>query len=373
MQTIDTIVDFLASNELLSAESVVNGSFSASLAARRNYNIIVAQSPLGFLIKQSDPSSQDGKFRTANEAAFCRLCHSEPALEPLRKHVPQLVHYESLGTLLVQELIPHATPLWSALYSPPGSNATLLSQQLGKILGTFHRQSSTLLDSDSFAWLERALPWILSVNRPHPSMLATMSIAHINTLRIIQSETRWVEALDKVRSEWLVDSMIHADVKSDNVLVRLTPDGESPFSMWIVDWETVQYGDSIWDVAGVLQDFILFWVHSMPVSAQLTANQMIAHAQIPLHSLQACMRSFWHGYKSRCGMQSEARAKKLKLALRYAACRLIQSAFESSQQGTALSGHAILLLQVSANILDDPESSQLTLFGIPEIPGGEGR
>ena len=57
---------------------------------------------------------------------------------------------------------------------------------------------------------------------------------------------------------------------------------DGPVELWIVDWEAVGFGDPAWDVAGALQDFLVYWVFSMPMSHELTPEQMIAQARVPL-------------------------------------------------------------------------------------------
>ena len=367
MLTVDNISDFLAKANLLDRGSVVFGTFRATSAARRNKNILVEQARSGYLVKQSDPTSPDGALRTASEAAFSRICHNHPAFAELSKHIPKLIYYIPSGNVVVLELIKHAAPLWTQTFSNSPDLLGRLPKQLGRLLGSLHQSASKILEEPVFSWVERSLPWILMVNRPHPSMLAMMSVSHLSTLRIIQGELVWSKAIDAVRKEWRVDTLIHGDIKSDNILVQQSADNASEV-MWLVDWETVQAGDSAWDVAGVLQDFLMHWIQSMPVASSLTPGQMASQAQLPLRSLQPLMRAFWHSYRSARQLSCREQSVMLLRSVRYTACRLIQCAFELSQNSVALPGRSVLLLQLSANILSDPESSQVQLFGIPEDP-----
>jgi hypothetical protein len=49
----------------------------------------------------------------------------------------------------------------------------------------------------------------------------------------------------------------------------------------------------------------------------------------------------------------------------FSAARLIQSAFEMLVGAERLAGPAVLLLQVAANLLAEPERGRLQLYGIP--------
>ena len=55
----------------------------------------------------------------------------------------------------------------------------------------------------------------------------------------------------------------------------------------------VGIGDPAWDLAGALQDFLVFWVSSMSLSDELTADEMVAKARIPLTALRSAARALW--------------------------------------------------------------------------------
>ena len=133
-----------------------------------------------------------------------------------------------------------------------------------------------------------------------------------------------------------------------------------------MDWELVQVGDPAWDLAGALHDFLLFWTSSMPLSASCTAEQRIAQARYPLASLQGAMRAMWHGYRAAAELASSEADDLLLRAVAFSAVRLIQSAYEIMHESESLSAQSVILLQVGANLLADPELGQIHLYGIPQ-------
>ena len=207
----------------------------------------------------------------------------------------------------------------------------------------------------------------MMVHKPGPESLASLSPANYSTLRILQSQEGLGEQLEQLRRRWRPETVIHGDIKSENVLVRFS--GEGPdralVELRVVDWETVQLGDPAWDLAGALQDFVMFWVDSMPLSAGLTAEQRIAGARLPLATLRGVMRAMWHGYRAAAGLAPAVEDELLLRAVAFSAARLIQSAYEISQESESLSALAVVLLQVSVNLLADPEHGQVHLYGIP--------
>jgi hypothetical protein len=60
----------------------------------------------------------------------------------------------------------------------------------------------------------------------------------------------------------------------------------------------------------------------------------------------------------------------LRRSVRYAAARLVQSAFERTQNSAWITSDVICLLQLSLNILQQPADAAATLLGIPFDNGG---
>jgi hypothetical protein len=212
-------------------------------------------------------------------------------------------------------------------------------------------------------WLTRAIPWVMLVHKPGPELLQTLSPANSQTLQILQSQEGLAARLDALRKSWRPVTVIHNDVKSDNVLMN---PGQEPGSVEvrIVDWELVQIGDPAWDLAGALQDVVRFWVYSMPLSLERTAEQMMAEARYPLEAVQAVCRALWAGYRSAAGALAREDPSLLTKAVKFSSARMIQSAYEMAFGAVALPPPAVVLLQVGANILDDPELAQVRLFGL---------
>jgi aminoglycoside phosphotransferase (APT) family kinase protein len=184
-------------------------------------------------------------------------------------------------------------------------------------------------------------------------------------VKILQTQEGLSSRLDLLRKSWSVETVIHNDIKSDNILIRpgRGPEVDSVEAR-IVDWELVQLGDPAWDLAGALQDLLLFWVQSLPMAPGLAADQMMAAATYPLAAVQAAFRALWAGYRATAGLAGDGASALLTRAVRFSAPRMIQSAYEMSHGSPALPPAAVILLQIGTNILDDPELAQVQLYGL---------
>jgi hypothetical protein len=222
--------------------------------------------------------------------------------------------------------------------------------------------------------LSQPLPWIFRSNRkPTPAMLASLSPAGARVFQILRTEPDVGAALERLSFRWRAETVIHGDIKSDNVLAAPPrADQEAgDVGVWIVDWEFVQIGDPAWDLAAALHDDIVFWTSSMPQDPVLSADERIEQARFPLEVVKQATRALWTGYcegawLDRGGVEADA---LLGRAVAFSAARLILAAHELSLEQEDISVQAVLLLQIGMNLLRDPASGQVNLYGISREAG----
>lgn len=358
MLTIDTATAYLLERALISPQSVLDGELMITSITRRNHNLrVTRRDGPGYMIKQPDPTSRNAVASLSAEAEFCRFCHAEPAAARAAHAVPRMAFLDRDPVLVAFELVAPAIPLgrhvWNA--AKDGTSAAAY-EPLGDALGTIHRTFPAAAVAEPLPWLHSQIPWIMRAHKPSPSLLAELSPANYQTLQILQQQGEISRQLDTLRDAWKPTTLIHNDVKADNVLV-LT--GSLP-KVRLVDWELVQIGDPAWDVAGVLQDAVMMWVQSMTPAS--TPEEMAPSARLPWPERQLAVKAFWRHYRAAAQLGNEDANALLERAVRYSAARLIQSAFEMAHDASQLPAESVLLLQVSANIFDDPALAQVQLY-----------
>jgi aminoglycoside phosphotransferase (APT) family kinase protein len=371
MLTVDNVGPFLLERGLLDHAWIIDGDLTIRSVARRNRNLrLDGPGGAGFLIKQPDDPAESARATLRSEVAFHRFCREEPTVAEVARMIPRLLHDDAENAISVFRLVESAVCLWPRTESEV--SPTLIAQAarpLGEALATLHRVLSLAEweHDPRLAWLSRAKPWVLNFHKPRSETLNDLSAANQQMLRLLQAPDGAGVHLERLSEEWRCETLIHADVRFDNVLVsRPEPNqSRSGVALWIADWEMARFGDPAWDLAGALQDFLVLWVYSMPLSENRTAEELIAGARIPLAILRSAIRALWAGYRDRAGLGSAAADQFLMRAVQYSAARLIQSAFEISEQADQLAGHSVVLLQISANLLSDPGLGQLQLYGIP--------
>jgi Phosphotransferase enzyme family len=365
---VDTVVPYLLDKKLIAPSAIVDGELRIISVARRNRNLRVEVQDGGYLIKQPDVPEADGRSTLRAEADFHTFCRRGPAAVAMADVLPDLLLFDRDRSLLALELLPAAIPLGQRLRAAsPASFPLEIGRQIGRALGVVHRtfRDPRTLDTAELAWLRQDVPWAMRVHEPGPQIKATISPANYRTLRILQAEGPLCESLDRCRAAWLPDTVIHGDVKSDNILVvPANPPAPGGETIRLVDWELVQRGDPAWDIAGVFQDTVLFWIDGMSLAEDV--GEMIASAAFPMGTLQAYLRHFWQGYRQAAGLAADAANATLLRSVAFSGARLIQTAYEVAQAADTMPARSVLLLQVSAHLLDDAESAQVQFYGIPQ-------
>ncbi|WP_437293165.1 phosphotransferase [Sorangium sp. So ce426] len=370
MLNIDAITPHLIRCHLVDLRSVLDGRLTITSTLRRNYNLRVTRKDgIGYLIKQSDDAVAGGRQTLLREAAFYSYCHAEPGARSVRALLPRLCHFDPERSLLALELLEGVRPLWIQHHADDlESTSVAASWSVGHALAVVHR-AFRLPGPDQnprLRWLRSEPPWVLAVHRPELDLLGDLSPAGHKTIEILQQQEALCAALDRLREQWSPETVIHGDVKSDNILVLPAPYGAAagPPEVRLVDWELVQLGDPAWDVGSALHDLVLFWISTMPAPPPDAPGRSAAAAGAPLAKIQSAARAVWQGYHAGASLPESEACALLDRAARLSAARLIQSACEMVQRSHALLPMSVLLLQIGKNLLDHPEAGAACLYGL---------
>jgi Ser/Thr protein kinase RdoA (MazF antagonist) len=369
MLNTDSATPYLLMQGLINTASIIDGELTIVSAARRNRNLRVeGPAGAGYLIKQPDSSEQDCYQTLHCEADFYKFCQQRPETSAMAELLPRLVHFDAERAVLVLDLFPDATPLWKYYWSHTEQFPNDVSRAFGHALGTVHKilRSTIQAWEPGLPWSHRNAPWIMLVHKPEPESLARLSAANYQTLRILQAQGNLSMQLDGLRHLWQPNTVIHNDIRGDNILVLTAGSTQNvaKVEIRVVDWEMVQIGDPAWDLAAALQDIVHFWIASLPLAFDVTIEQAIAQARYPWAAMQGAIRALWQGYRDSANLVGSEASALLVRAVTFSGARLIQSAFEMSQ-GPALTAQAVLLLQISENLLNEPGIAQVQFYGIP--------
>jgi 5-methylthioribose kinase len=353
--TTRSLPGYLIDAGLLDPRDVVDNELTIIDASRRGRNFKLRRGGGGLFIKQIGSWNAQSMALLRREAVCYRLAQDQSRFPGLAELVPRLLHYDEARHTLVMELLPDAENLTERAMRRgifPVKEATML----GRTLGGYHsHQDRAGVGDGDLAVFPRMLPWILTLTElpdQHTSAAATQMV------RMVKEETSFGTLMLALRDGWRRADLIHGDMKWDNCVV--CGDGTS---MRVVDWELADFGDARWDVGGIFQSYLSFWAVTLGGEPGICAEQLAASGPYSLASMQPAIRAFWQAYTERLELGPDAERDWLARSLRYAAARMVQTAYEHAIGAAALTAEVVRLLQISFNILNRPGEAVRDLLG----------
>jgi hypothetical protein len=353
--------DYLVNRGIIGRDQIVDGEFVATDSTRRNRNFRVALTgTTGYFVKQVadwDPLSLETLER---EARFYWRAWNESALQPISRWLPRFHSYEPGRRVLVLELISGGEDLGTH-HRRLGQFPETVAAEAGEALARVHETTRSDMGNGSGpASFPDHIPWILTApDAPAGGLPEGGSLGEL--LRMVRSYPELSDGVAAARKAWTPETLVHGDLKWENVIVGAEP-GDDGAPLRLIDWELVHRGDPAWDVGAMLQAYLNFWVFSMPAATGSKPADLVRAAPWGIESMQPAMRAFWRAYSG--ARRIEDPDAFLGRSMSYAACRMLQTAYESVQQAPRITPHAVLLLQLSANTLKDPHDATRRLAGI---------
>ncbi|MEV4365303.1 aminoglycoside phosphotransferase family protein [Nonomuraea sp. NPDC049625] len=350
------IVGYLIDRGLLSPSHVVGDDLAVLDFSRRHVNFAVTTTggPRYFLKQARDPA---GRAALAREAAVYRHFQDSDDLPGI------LARYHSfdveLGVLLL-EFGRENTTLRGACLDRRRPSVTGAATA-GRGLARFHQ----LTGSADAPLPPPCPPWVVRIHRPGSRILQEFSATNIELIRIIQAHPRFGGLLDELADGYEETAFMHGDVRWDNCLLMVSERGRST-RMRLVDLELAGKGDAAWDVGCFFGEYLGSWVLSLPVTAGAMDSALIGTAAHPLDAMQPAIRAFWRSYEKEYerGTGRKIEPAFLRRAAAFAGGRLIQMAFEHTQEAPQMTSQAICLLQLSLNVMERPAEAAGHLLGI---------
>lgn len=357
---------YLLERGLLTMEDIVCKGISVHEQFHRNRNFRVSlEGTKGFFVKQAQEWGHWGHEHSTliREAACYGLAQDNARLEQI---IPGFHDFSQQHQVLVVDMIEPARSLYS-FHSRTGEFPPELGARLGNQLATCHVEFGKM-----FRFLDRdhpfkgEVPWMLNPDELDRFASDSQSRGQAHLISIIRNSPQIYDHLKALASTWSINGIIHGDMKWANCLLQIeeyetdVQDAE----LKIVDWEMVDAGNVAWDVGGILQSYLTLWVQSMEIGEDGTLEEIADTAGYPLEDMQASMQAFWTSYLNKLDPPMAAAQLLRRRSVEYAAARMVQTAFEDRDEVADMSAYIVLMMQLSANIMTDPEAAIEQLFGL---------
>jgi aminoglycoside phosphotransferase len=234
-------VHHLLAQGLIRAEDVVGPGVRAVDLSRSHPVILVeVQGGTGFVVKHPTGAEDHRQGSFENEVALYRYATHSPQLSSM---IPTRLGPDEGGSYLTVSKAPGRPAL--ELFAGGRSRARSLGVLLGDSLARWHRVAT---DPDA---LPEARPWILDLfSRRRPDFLSTNEGAGAFLAAVDDRKAGIERGLRALKSEWHATCLIHGDLRLDNCIVDAG-------RVVLIDWETAGWGDPAWDVASLVQEFVV--------------------------------------------------------------------------------------------------------------------
>lgn len=365
--TIDNVTPYLLDRGFLTTESIMNDGLKIIDVSRKNRNIkVIRNHNQSYLLKQPNTASHESRKTIQREASIYTLAQEDSDFKSFSAIVPRILKFDPRLDLLITEFVTNGKSLNDYIYDTSITELpNILASTLGEVIATYHRTFAKCSNSPQLSFLPRTFPSTLYLSHPGPEILSRLSSANLKLLKLMQQHSELSNLFENLVNNWHVQTLIHGDIRWDNILAFFLNDHNSTVQIKLVDWEFADFGDPAWDIGSVFHDFILFWLYSLRGTANETIEQLLAHAHHPLRDVQSDIRTFWHTYTKVLGINDRESNELLYRSTKYCAVRLLQTVYESSFDETELSNMSIYMVQLSTNILIDAGSAIAHLLGIP--------
>jgi Ser/Thr protein kinase RdoA (MazF antagonist) len=324
------VAAYLLERRLVGRRSIVSGRLRIVDASSRNRNFRVnGEAGESYLLKQG--IAADSAESLSNEAALYRRLAASSS--PVAALVPRFYGHDAQRGVLILEWIAGGRDLHRHDAARDGGSRTLAAA-LGRALAALHGMTP---DDEA---LRDDAPWVLSLHRPRLDALRYLSAASIELIKVIQEDERFARGLDELREGWRVEALVHRDVKWANCIAHAPRGGTRRTRITLVDWEMAGWGDPALDVGSAFGEFLGHDAPQPPIAA------------------------FWHAYVRARDLDERAASRLLVRAVRYGAARIVQSAYEDTQETTRMTAGIADSLQVGRAMLLAPRDAAVELLGI---------
>jgi Ser/Thr protein kinase RdoA (MazF antagonist) len=355
------IVRRLVDARLLSLDTVVDGDLTLRNVSRSNGVFLVwTGERVRYVVKTPLHDRVADQGSADRERAFYERLGREPGL-PHATPVPRLV--ANLEDLLVLAAAGPGETLEDR-YRRSGLSAEDAAM-LGHAMGAWRRLSAGLT-SDGMPGHE---PWILSSLTPTPPAPVQENAGASQLAETLRARPALTDGLDRLRSEWRRDGLIHGDLRWDNAVVE--PD---PSTGWerviLVDWEFIDVGDFGWDMAGAMADAVAFEAASgapaEPLFQLPTAEDLAALRS----ALAGTLESFATAYRK--DVPEPGATCDLEDGARFLPARVLQIGFLHAAWGLDPGmPSALTLAGLAETLFEEPDALTAAIVAQRSVPAGE--
>lgn len=352
------VISYLIQNRLVSPSDSENigVKFLEQAGANLAFLISIAGESL-WIIRQPRINFTTRVFSQnslSQEAAFYKWVKSAEIEQALKAAIPELVLFDSQNRIIITRYFNNYENL-AEYHQRLGRYPVKLAQNLAAIISDLHKDS--YLYPEKFTSIKEQMG-VCSLDalgiRVSPEQVAFFPLEGSKLISLIQNNAEMYAAIQGVENSWQACCLIHRDLKLTNILKHRTTKAANAHLV-VIDWELCKWGDPAWDVASIMGDYLRCWLASIVPQAGLPIDDWFSHAKLPLSKVLPSIKSFWYTYITNTKCFADLRPNYREIVMQFTGLYLLNVALTSLIWQGHLSSKSLCLLQVSNNLLVEPD------------------
>jgi thiamine kinase-like enzyme len=357
------MIHYLLDRGLFDAGSFVNGNFSCQSGQNRHTHFIINKEfdTHRFFVKQSF-TNPEKSASLQREGLFYEFAAANDQFQALLKYLPEILLLDIKYSILIVEYLGEYINLHDWLMKGKAKeNTARVAGELAAALYTLH----SITDAGNpemkpGGFFNEYRPWILRLPEMKTNITkGARSEAEDNGLKLIFSIPGFVQLIEQAAKLWEPSCIIHGDCKMNNFLFKQKQNAEE-FQLKLIDWELVNTGDPLWDLATVFQSVLTIWV----ISEDPLFKNTNAGNTFDTNAMQQFISACWKKYAELQNWNAPVGKEKIEKCTAFCALRLLHACFETTPGAKSLRPYSARLLQLAHNILLNPAAAGEKLLGI---------
>jgi Phosphotransferase enzyme family len=335
----------------------------------KNFNILVTAPHLQpLLVKQE---RIDGKGEQVGELykewQLQQLIHQTPTLRPLSSFLPAVVHCDQQRGIVVNRFwLPYTD--CQDYYDQQRVYPPAVATELGRCLGLVHKssfeQGQELIEAMMGISPLLAKTTATALGRLHTGIFTVTPIDCLRFYKLYQQYPSLGEAVEELAEDSMACCLTHNDLNLNNILLHnleSPPHGEA--RVRIIDWERAGWGDPAVDLGMCISSYLQLWLENLIVGSELSINESLQLALVPLNNLQPTMFALVSSYLQTFPQILAKQPHYLRRVLQYTGLCLIRRIEAIIENDRVFNNQGIAILQVAKQLLCHPLAFTHTIFG----------
>jgi Phosphotransferase enzyme family len=363
--TVQNVVSYLVDREIYPEKD--DRSAKVTSLFGKNFNLRVQfAAGADWLVKQEAIGQHGCEQTFASEWAVQCLARSHPELAPLRAILPEVELYDQENAILVGRFLTGYSDL-TDYYDRAEDPDPKVAQAIGRSLGQLHQLTFNqtayrdfLLTIDDKINASTIAPDSLgAIPRPTPAIFGQVRSDALGFFRWLQAHPEVTTAMAGLASRWQPHCLVHQDLKLSNWLWCETTD-----DLRLIDWEHLDWGDPLTDLADVLAGYLDCWLESCDWPEGASLADCLPTAALPLVTLQPSLQALMRQYFQAFPQVAIADPDWVHQTLRLTGRKLIDRVECTIQYHLPMGPQSAATLQLAQRLLGHPAAACGSIFGV---------